>query len=223
MKTKIYLGVLLGMMLMVSCSEDIHDEIIDVYGRIEEMSAMGIYDGEWILRSEDKVLCKGQLTVLKDTMEFVLPEEYIASEFRIWNDRMKDVYPDEPLYASPSEPKYLGLVQHVLYSWQGTSQNAKYVDLSNYASTYGNSALFNFTSDFGVFSFGMTIDDTPYRVDYKFADKVTATFDVNTNMWTIIIPESNKRVATNLKTGAFYEMDLFGQGPIVFVTTNKLI
>ena len=96
MKTKIYLGVLLGMMLMASCSEDT-SAIDDLNEELDKMSAMGVYDGEWRTGVNGRVICQGQLTVLKDTMEFVLPEMYIVSGFfRNWNDGIKDIYPDEP-------------------------------------------------------------------------------------------------------------------------------
>lgn len=229
MKTKIYLGVLLGMMLMVSCSEDIHDEIVDVYERIEEMSAMGIYDGEWRTGVNGRVICQGQLTVLKDTMEFVLPEMYIVSGFfRNWNDGIKDIYPDEPLYVSTSDPVCLGIDQHIKYFWQGTSDNAKYADLANNSSTYGNADVFNFTSDYGKYSFGIKMDSTPYRIDITLSEKPTAVFDMNAKTWVIMI-QYNIISVVNLKTGSNilnYEIHIGshdGGSRLVFTTTEKIL
>ena len=228
MKTKVYLGVLLGMMLMSSCSEDT-SAIDGVKNAENQLLAMGLYEGEWRTGTRGDVIGKGNLAVKSDLMEFVLPEEFIVSGFfRNWDERIKEIYPDEPLYVSTSDPVCLGIAQHVSYFWQGTSDNAMYIDLANNSFTEGNADLFNFTSDYGKFSFGITIDETPYRIDITLSEKPTAVYDINTNTWVIMI-QYNIISCVNLKTGSNilnYEIYLRSNNTtlvLVFTTTKKII
>ena len=46
MKIKTGFGLLLGMMLLVSCSQDT-SVISELNKSLDQLSAMGIYDGEW--------------------------------------------------------------------------------------------------------------------------------------------------------------------------------
>jgi hypothetical protein len=194
MKIKTGFVFLLGIMLLVSCSEDT-SAFIALNNAVDQLSSMGIYKGEWRPGSRNSVVIgEGLLTVKKDSMEFILPEEYIVSSgLRFWYDGFSEGSPDEPLFASPSEPIYQGTVQHIHYIWQGASANANYVEIEPTSNIPGQSLRY------GFYSFEMTIDRTPYRVDLQLTEKVTSMYDVNTKMWTIMIP-LDKIAVVNLKT-----------------------
>ena len=175
MKTKVYLGVLLGMMLMASCSEDT-SAIDDLKNAEDQLLAMGLYEGEWRTGTRSTVIGKGNLAVKSDLMEFVLPEKYIVSAFfRNWDERIKEIYPDD----------------------------------------------FDPVTD-DVYSFTMTVDDTLYRVDLMLIGKATSIFDLNTRMWTIMIPYSEIAVI-NLKTHQTIDEFVEEMPMLVFNTTKKII
>ena len=198
MKIKTGFGLLLGMMLLVSCSQDT-SVISELNKSLDQLSAMGIYDGEWRVDTRSYVVGEGKLTVRKDSIEFVLPEEYIISSgIRLWNDNLDSTLAQELLFSSSSEVEYYGIVQHVHYTWEGSSSNAYYSELVSLSNNSVGAPVY------GVYSFKVRFRSTPYKTDYRvdllLSDKATAMYDVNTKMWTIMIP-LDKIVVVNLKSG----------------------
>ena len=198
MKIKTGFGLLLSMMLLASCSQDT-SVLSEVNEALDQLSAMGIYDGEWRVDTRSYVVGENRLTVKKDSIEFVLPEEYIVSSgIRLWNDNLSSTLAQELLFLSSSEVEYYGVVQHIHYTWEGSSSNACYSELESLSHNSVGEPVY------GVYSFKVRFRDTPYKVDYRIdlllSDKVTAMYDINTKMWTIMIP-LDKIVVVNLKSG----------------------
>ena len=217
MKTKVYLGVLLGMMLMASCSEDT-SAIDDLKNAEDQLLAMGLYEGEWRTGTRSTVIGKGNLAVKSDLMEFVLPEEWIFSLLKSRQEsynRLDDLYSDDPFYSSSSAPQFHGVVQYIHYTWQGISNKASYAEMENVETRFDP-----VTDD--VYSFTMSVDDTLYRVDLMLIGKATSIFDLNTRMWTIMIPYSEIAVI-NLKTHQTIDEFVEEMPMLVFNTTKKII
>ena len=216
MKTKVYLGVLLGMMLMASCSEDT-SAIYKLNNELDKMSAMGIFEGTW---DDGKIgdmmymyYGSSQLTVKADSMEFILPESWLGNYFFI-------DYSEQRPYEAPFSMTVNNTVQKIAYTWQGTSSNANYAELVNISNTSGYEPVY------GIYSFGITINDHPFRIDVKIGDKVTSMYDLNTKTWTIMIPIKGMK-SVDLETGntfkEFTSDSVDFPSLIVFTTTKKII
>lgn len=216
MKTKVYIGVLFGMMLMASCSED--TSAIDILNNeLDKMSAMGVYSGTWddgkIGYSMYMSYGESQLTVKADSMELILPELWLGNLFFI---DYSEQCPDE----APFSMTVSNTVQKIAYTWQGTSSNANYVELENISNAPGYEPVY------GIYSFGMTINDHPFRIDVKIGDKVTSMYDMNTKTWTIMIPIKGMK-SVDLETGNLFK-DYTSDSVdfpslIVFTSTKKII
>jgi hypothetical protein len=223
MRINSVLRLLLGVVLLASCSED--TGLTDTTKEeVAKLSAMGVYEGEWQSGTRTREIGKTILTVKKDSMEFVLPEEWIVSGSGIFLG-MGDIFTSDLFHGISLNPQFQGAVLQIHYTWQGVSENACYVEMDNGSFYNGNGDIFHFTPVYGMYSFGMTINDVPYRVDLILREKVTAMYDVNTQMWSIMIPP-NRIAVVNLETGkTVFEYDFntnSGSPMLVFNTTKKI-
>lgn len=223
MRINSVLRLLLGVMLLISCSED--TGLIDTTKEeITKLSAMGVYEGVWQSGTRTRESSKTILTVKKDSMEFVLPEEWLVSESgNLFG--MGDIFASEFFQGISLNPQFQNAVLQIHYTWQGVSEYACYVEMDNGSFYNGNGDIFHFTPVYGMYSFGMTINNVPYRVDLILREKVTAMYDVNTQMWSIMIPP-NRAEVVNLeadKTVFEYEFNTKSGSPmLVFNTTKKI-
>lgn len=220
MKIKAGFGLLLGMMLLVSCSEDT-SSIDKLSNAIDKLSAMGIYEGEWRVETRSYVVGNAKLTVKADSMYLILPEEYILSSgIRLLDDNQSSQLSSELLFRLSTEIEYYGVVQRIHYTWQGSSSNAYYSELESLSKNSFD------TSDYGVYSFKIRCHNSPYKADYRvdlmLSDKVTAMFDVDTKMWTVMIP-LDRIAVVNLKTGKKVNEIKPILPILVFNTTKKIL
>ncbi len=215
--------LLLSMMLTFSCSTDT-EQIESAYQNIvfesealtKQMLRLGFatFEGKWSLSGFEE---SGNLTVTKDSFEFVLPEKLLIQYIL---ETATDVSKEENFFKNYIVEKYDLLPENNLQNdiiFAGTSHNTSY-SLNGISEATG---YMNFSNDgYNTYSFSVTFGEVPYIIDASF-EVGYAMYDIIYGQWTLQFPLYRTKV-TNLETGWnkywVYEREMV----LKFVTTKKI-
>lgn len=220
-----YAIVLLGLTSMASCSTDTEAPLIDAMLDIEyesnvlkkEMLRLGFatFEGKWSLSG---IEANGNLTVTKDSFEFVLPEKLLVQYIL---ETTTDVSPDEPFFNAKydegaycllpiDEPQesisYTTTMQKALMSLNGLSDATGYMNFYN--------------DEYNVYSYSITIGEVTYCIDASFGVG-HAMYDILYGQWTLQFPLYSIKV-TNIETGWNRYWDYEQEMILKYFTTRKI-
>lgn len=220
----------LCMMLTASCSTDtdVVDEVLiysnsaaaELKEKLDDMllkSGYSTFEGSWSYY--EKALA-GNLTVTKDSFEFILPESLIA-DIILDSDIQS---PDETFFTTSQDSwVYMEARQKVAYSVTGISDATGYMNFSNgnnYFIEHPESSMNATLPSNGDYSYSITAGEVPYRIDVHFGMGY-AMYDVLIGKWTLQFPLEYITV-NNLKTG-WNQTHGYDYGMVLkYVTTKKI-
>lgn len=206
--------VLLGLMMMSSCSDDT-DAISKIYEELNELKKMGeeglpfpmgigIYEGRW--NSSHSEQDNSQVEICNDSIKFVLPEIDLSRFLveALLNAYDSEFYDEAYSIIKKDYWKTSETVQQVCYSLYGISNNAMY----------------NGIKDDAVFSYEIYAEEVPCRFDIV-TDDCTMVYDMSTRLFTLRILYK-ECVFTNLVSGWQGRWQPEDSQELVFVATKKI-
>lgn len=190
--------LLLGLVLMASCSKDTNDDaIISEDADIPvQQQLMGVFEGEWFY--EDYAPAKGTIEVDRNNIQMDFPCELVfghildrIQKHDFLNQEEKNMLVWADKTYSYSDPK-----QTITYKMSGASSEAIYASAT---------LVDNHFTDVKTqldFSFGVIADDGhKYQIALiNSTNEINAVFDLTTRLWTLVYRFKTIRI-TDLENG----------------------
>lgn len=204
--------LLLGLVLMASCSKDTNDVALDYYvaDMPVEQHLMGVFEGEWFY--EDYAPVKGTIEVDGNNIQMDFPCELVFGHILDRIQRYDFLNPEEKnmlVWAdktySDSDPEqtiaYSDPEQTIAYRMSGASSEAIYASAT---------LVDNHFTDVKTqldFSFGVIADDGhKYQIDLiNSTNEINAVFDLTTKLWTLVYRFKTVRI-TDLDNGGTFDI-----------------
>ena len=181
--------LLLGLVLMASCSKDTNDVDLDYYVTDipVEQHLMGVFEGEWFY--EDYAPAKGTIEVDGNNIQMDFPCELVFGN-------ILNIHAFAETTFSYSDPE-----QTITYRMSGASSEAIYASAT---------LVDNHFTDVKTqldFSFGVIADDGhKYQIDLiNSTNEINAVFDLTTKLWTLVYRFKTVRI-TDLDNGGTFDI-----------------
>lgn len=204
--------LLLGLVLMVSCSKD-----TDVYTRDYvsadtpvEQHLMGVFEGEWFYG--DYAPAKGTIKVDRNDIQMDFPCELVFGNILDGIRRDYLLHPEEEKMHTDSigniftasTYSYSDPEQTITYKMSGASSEAIYA-----SATLVENHFTNVKTQLD-FSFGVIADGHKYQIDLiNSKNEINAVFDLMTKLWTLVYRFRTIRVI-DLDNGRTFERLISG-------------
>lgn len=181
--------LLLGLVLMVSCSKDTDDVALDycVADMPVEQHLTGVFEGEWFY--EDYAPVKGTIEVDGNNIQMDFPCELVFGNILNIHAFAETTY-------SYSDPE-----QTITYRMSGASTEAIYA-----SATFVDNHFTDVKTQLD-FSFGVIADDGhKYQIDLiNSTNEINAVFDLTTKLWTLVYRFKTVRI-TDLDNGGTFDI-----------------
>lgn len=195
--------LLLGLVLMASCSKDTNDDAItseDADIPVQQQ-LMGVFEGEWIY--EDYAPAKGTIEVDRNNIQMDFPCELVFGHILDRIQRHDFLNPEEKnmLVWADKTYSYSDPEQTITYKMSGASSEAIYASAT---------LVDNHFTDVKTqldFSFGVIADDGhKYQIDLiNSTNEINAVFDLTTKLWTLVYRFKTVRI-TDLDNGRTFDI-----------------
>ena len=204
--------LLLGLVLMASCSKDA-DVYLSDYGLADipvEQYWMGIFEGEWFYG--DYAPAKGAIKVDRNDIQMDFPCEMVFGNILDGMRRNYLLHPEEEKINADSigniftasTYSYSDPEQTIAYRMSGASSEAIYA-----SATLVENHFTNVKSQLD-FSFGVIADGHKYQIDLiNSKNEINAVFDLMTKLWTLVYRFRTIRVI-DLDNGRTFERLISG-------------
>ena len=195
--------LLLGLVLMASCSKDTNDDAItseDADIPVQQQ-LMGVFEGEWFY--EDYAPAKGTIEVDRNNIQMDFPCEMVfgnildrIQKYDFLNPEEENIHAWAATTYSYSDPE-----QSITYRMSGASSEAIYA-----SSTLVDNHFTDVKTQLD-FSFGVIADDGhKYQIDLiKSTNEINAVFDLTTKLWTLVYRFKTVRI-TDLDNGGTFDI-----------------
>lgn len=190
--------LLLGLVLMVSCSKDTNDDAItseDADIPVQQQ-LMGVFEGEWFY--EDYASAKGTIEVDRNNIQMDFPCELVFGHIldRIQKHDFLNQEEKNMLVWADKTYSYSDPEQTITYKMSGASSEAIYASAT---------LVDNHFTDVKTqldFSFGVIADDGhKYQIALiNSTNEINAVFDLTTRLWTLVYRFKTVRI-TDLENG----------------------
>lgn len=195
--------LLLGLVLMASCSKDTNDDAI-TYEDADipvQQQLMGVFEGEWIY--EDYAPAKGTIEVDRNNIQMDFPCELVFGHILDRIQRHDFLNPEEKnmLVWADKTYSYSDPEQTITYRMSGASSEAIYA-----SATLVDNHFTNVKTQLD-FSFGVIADDGhKYQIDLiNSTNEINAVFDLTTKLWTLVYRFKTVRI-TDLDNGGTFDI-----------------
>ena len=191
--------LLLGLVLMASCSKDTNDdaitsEVADTDIPVEQY-LMGVFEGEWFY--EDYASAKGTIEVDRNNIQMDFPCELVFGHIldRIQKHDFLNQEEKNMLVWADKTYSYSDPEQTITYKMSGASSEAIYA-----SATLVENHFTNVKTQLD-FSFGVIADGHKYQIDLiNSTNEINAVFDLTTRLWTLVYRFKTVRI-TDLENG----------------------
>lgn len=190
--------LLLGLVLMASCSKDTNDDAItseDADIPVQQQ-LMGVFEGEWFY--EDYAPAKGTIEVDRNNIQMDFPCELVFGHIldRIQRHDFLNQEEKNMLVWADKTYSYSDPEQTITYKMSGASSEAIYA-----SATLVDNHFTNVKTQLD-FSFGVIADDGhKYQIDLiNSTNEINAVFDLTTRLWTLVYRFKTVRI-TDLENG----------------------
>lgn len=189
--------LLLGLVLMASCSKDTNDDaIISEDADIPvQQQLMGVFEGEWFY--EDYAPAKGTIEVDRNNIQMDFPCELVFGHIldRIQRHDFLNQEEKNMLVWADKTYSYSDPEQTITYKMSGASSEAIYA-----SATLVENHFTNVKTQLD-FSFGVIADGHKYQIDLiNSTNEINAVFDLTTRLWTLVYRFKTVRI-TDLENG----------------------
>lgn len=189
--------LLLGLVLMASCSKDTNDDAIisEVADIPAEQYLMGVFEGEWFY--EDYASAKGTIEVDRNNIQMDFPCELVFGHIldRIQRHDFLNQEEKNMLVWADKTYSYSDPEQTITYRMSGASSEAIYA-----SATLVENHFTNVKTQLD-FSFGVIADGHKYQIDLiNSTNEINAVFDLTTRLWTLVYRFKTVRI-TDLENG----------------------
>lgn len=189
--------LLLGLVLMASCSKDTNDDAItseDADIPVQQQ-LMGVFEGEWFY--EDYAPAKGTIEVDRNNIQMDFPCELVFGHIldRIQRHDFLNQEEKNMLVWADKTYSYSDPEQTITYKMSGASSEAIYA-----SATLVENHFTNVKTQLD-FSFGVIADGHKYQIDLiNSTNEINAVFDLTTRLWTLVYRFKTVRI-TDLENG----------------------
>lgn len=198
--------LLLGLVLMASCSKDTNDDAItseDADIPVQQQ-LMGVFEGEWFY--EDYAPAKGTIEVDRNNIQMDFPCELVFGHIldRIQRHDFLNQEEKNMLVWADKTYSYSDPEQTITYKMSGASSEAIYA-----SATLVENHFTNVKTQLD-FSFGVIADGHKYQIDLiNSTNEINAVFDLMTKLWTLVYRFRTIRII-DLDNGRTFECLISG-------------
>lgn len=195
--------LLLGLVLMASCSKDTNDDAItseDADIPVQQQ-LMGVFEGEWFY--EDYAPAKGTIEVDRNNIQMDFPCELVFGHIldRIQRHDFLNQEEKNMLVWADKTYSYSDPEQTITYKMSGASSEAIYA-----SATLVENHFTNVKTQLD-FSFGVIADDGhKYQIALiNSTNEINTVFDLTTKLWTLVYRFKTVRI-TDLDNGRTFDI-----------------